>query len=295
MGGNTTYIIGAGLNGLIAAYYLKNCFIIDDVSKIGGQFANSFSLGPRYIRKDENFIKLLKELKIRYKIKKIRIGYHYQGKIHHKLNRAMKKEYAIKTRNSKDDKSFLCDKNNNFEYLDFDYKTLITKLYNSVHNRFIDEQIKKIYVNDNCMFCECNKCIIYTNKLISTIHYKDFCKLMNVNYVSKNKDIYFYLLKRTKKDYKNYDFIYFIDKNNPINRITYQDKYKIIESPSDFVVSEDMIIQKTKLTDYKLSNKNKIKKFRNIFFLGRYANLDNSKRINSIFEDIKWLEKHLQN
>lgn len=279
------YIIGAGLNGLITAYYLKDYILIDKKENVGGQFNNKFPLGPRFIHYNKKFESLLKELRIKYEIKKAKIIYFYKGKLYKKLSPLMIKEYNLKTRNSKDDESFLCNKNNNFKYLDFNHKKFINKIFKKIENRFINNLVKKIDIKSKVIILNNDKELKF-DKLISTIHYKDFCKLNNIKYKPKNKDIYFYCCKNKFKD-MNVDFIYSIDKNDPVNRVSFNKNFMIIESIKIITLSNFEILDSCILKDYKLSNKNKVKKFKDVYFLGRYANLDNSKRINSIFEEIK--------
>lgn len=278
------YIIGAGLNGLIAAYYLKDYYLIDKKENIGGQFSNKFSLGPRFIHYNKKFEKLLKELKIRYSIKKVKVGYVYKNNMYNNLTKKMKEEYALKTRNSKDDKSFLSDKKRNFKYLDFNKKKFINKLFKSIKDRFINELVKEIDIKANTFTTSYYIKTKY-DKLISTIHYNIFCKLSNIENDNENSDIYIYCCKKNKDDNGKFDYTYYIDEESPINRVTYYDNLMIIESIR--CINPDRKIMGTQiLKDYKLS-KNKIKKFKNITFLGRYANLDNSKRISDVIKDIK--------
>ena len=287
----TKHIIGAGLSGLITAYYLKDYYLIDKKENIGGQFNHSFLLGPRFVKYNEEFKRLLKELGIKYTIKKARVGYSYKDSIYSKLTSKMKKEYCSKTRNSKDEKSFMCDKNNTFCYLDFDFKIFIDTIFSKIKDRFIDGYISTISIYKNHIYLNCGNYTIDSEKVISTIHYKNFCKLVNKKYVSQNKDIYFYCCERNESDTNKFDFIYYIDKNTPINRITYTKKFIIVEATRNIKIINRKVIDKYVLTDYKLSSKNKIKEFKNIKFLGRYATLDNSKRINNIFEEIKNAKK----
>ena len=95
------YIIGAGLNGLIASYYLKDYYLIDKKENIGGQFVSKFPLGPHFIHYNKKFEKLLKELKIKYTIKVAKTAYYYKQKIHKKLTKEMIKEYSLKIHDTK--------------------------------------------------------------------------------------------------------------------------------------------------------------------------------------------------
>lgn len=279
------YIIGAGLNGLITAYYLKDYYLIDKKENIGGQFKNKYPIGPRYIHYNKEFEKLLQELKIKYTIKTAIVKYCYKGRIVNKLTEQMKKEYAIKTRNSKDDNSYMNDKNKNFRYFEFNIDVFVNKIFKKIQKQFINNSVKKIDIENSKIILNNNKILKY-DKLISTIHYKIFCKIADILYKSKCKDIYIYWCKNSNI-YFDVDFIYHIDVKDPINRISYTNNFITIETVRKVLLTNYDVINFMRLEDYKLSSRNRVRKYKNIIFIGRYANLDNSKRINSVIEEIK--------
>lgn len=277
---------------MISAYYLKDYTLIDNKKNIGGQFNSKFTIGPRFIHYNKEFEALLKELKIKYTIKTARVKYFYRGHLCDTLTEQMKKEYAIKTRNSKDAKSFMNDKHKNFKYLDFDMNKFVNKIFKKLKNRFIDSNVKRIDTKNKIIILNNSRKLRY-DKLISTIHYKIFCRLVEIPYLLKNKNIYVYwcnynkeLIKKNKKAY-NSDFIYIIDRKDVVNRVSYTKKYVVVETVKPIYFVNNECIKYLKLEDYKLSSRNRIKKFKDIYYLGRYSNMKNSNRIDNIFEEIK--------
>jgi len=285
------YIIGGGLTGLLCAYYLKDYKLISKQQNLGGQLKSSFQLGPRFVRHNKHLIRLLNDLKIKFKTKIIRTGYYDGEHILDKMNYHLARKYALTTHNSKlVSENFMNDGLTEMEVLDFKMKDLIKLLTAKVKNRIINANVVSTNNYTRLLLLSNNKKLQY-NKLISTIHYINLCSLLGKLDNVKCKDIYFYYTKKApiKFDKNKFSFIYCITRNLPFNRITVCKDYFVLESTDELTATEKKyykITQTECLKNCKINNMYELIKFKNITPVGRYATLDNEKRIHTVIDDI---------
>ena len=292
----TMYVLGGGVAGLIFAFYNKKFKII--TKYIGGQLnLKSFPLGPRFLKANEYSKKLLKDLNIRYNIKKIKVGYYYNKKIHNKIiNLKIKKEYFEKSRGTKyvKDKTLMNSGSTEFEVLDININKIINVLKKRLRNRIIEADIiainlekKELSLSDKIGL----KFLIF-NKVISSIPKDVFYKLINCQKDFYSVPITYVLLKGFNLNLQNYDFVYFPEDVFKFHRIT--------KIPNNFFVAELLgiyndnklkkifgknFIDKIILNNSQIISEKKQENLNNIRFFGRYGTWDRSWKIEKCIEE----------
>ncbi len=284
------YILGGGIAGLLAAYYFKDYILIAKKNNIGGQFNSKFQLGPRFIKFNLNLKHLLDEFSMPYKVKEIKVGYLVGNDVvKDKITKNELSIYNQKIGRTKNIEGSLNSGSNNMKILDFNMKVLINILENSLkkQNRIIYGEVEKIDLKNKKIILEKHS-YSYDN-LISTIHYKDFCKLSNIKEDVKCGDIYFYLFREHFFDFiaglHNYDFIYDID-DKYITRVTRTTDGVVVESIKEMNIG-NIIKGKYILKNAKLLDNYEIKKIKDVIFLGRYAELNQEIRVDNLIDKLE--------
>lgn len=285
--------------GLITAYYLKDYYLISKKDNVGGQFNSTFQLGPRFIKFNLNLKKLLVKLKINYSIKPIKVGYITGLLIKDYITKKELSSYNKKVGRKTNIKGSLNDNLQVMKILDFDMKELIDKLELILksENRIIYDEVVKIDLKNKRLYVgekKDNRATYSYDKLISTIHYKDFCKLSRIKCDAKFGDIYFYLVDKKYfeivQNLNDYSFVYVID-NSDINRITIL-KDKLVFESNKKMKNNHLILDNHILKNAKLLKNYSIKKIKNVVFLGRYAELNQEIRVNNLVDKILEIKKH---
>lgn len=297
------FILGGGVTGLIAGHFLRDFVVIS--KDIKGQMSNELRLGPRYIYDNKYNRKLLKELKMTFSKRNVKIGFMCDGKITNKCSDEMKKIYLNKSRISGDDNvigSVMSSGKNNFNILECDQNILMDRLVESVGDRFISHNVDSIDLVDKTITVD-NKIIKY-KKVISTINFGIFCKLCgesddkNIN--DSFSDIYFYFVGLLDDFVMNelclYDYIYFVDEKYKFNRITKCNDMFVLESPVKLEQSDCHGILELRneivLKNVKISKNANVSDLNDVKFVGRFSQVDSSVKIHDTIKKIIELKKN---
>jgi len=290
------YIIGAGITGLLAGYLLKDYKIISREENIGGQLKATFQLGPRFVRYNKDFVKILKKLKIKFLVKHVKIGYFNGTEILDEPTEEMKLKYAQYTRKHNAlQQSFMNDGLNKMKILKFDMDLFIDKLKRSLKDRITNSNATDIDLNKKIIMLD-NDTYLNYDKIVSTIHYSDFCNLVGEKDNFTYGDIFFFLVDNNVIPYdsKHYAFIYIISDDIPFNRVTKIKIGSVLEAPRPLTkqqMEQFGVKQYYILKNCKLKGEYKIIPIQNVTFLGRYATLENETRIHNIVERIAEIKK----
>lgn len=217
---NKNIILGSGIAGLIAAYYLQEYNIIIG-DRVGGAFNAHFKLGPQYLHKTKETEKLLDDLKLYPDEKEIKVGFYYNNSVHDNCPKSLRKKYFEKTFESKDEiPPHVLGGGKDFIAFDIDIKDVVNVLAQKLKDKIVVDTIHKIHVKENKLLSWQKEYDF--SKCISTIPAPVFFRLANINGTEfKYKTCIFVLAKTTKKDIvENYDFVYFIDDDFRFSRIT---------------------------------------------------------------------------
>jgi hypothetical protein len=294
------YIIGAGITGLIFAYYNKDYFVVSD--QIGGQMLSHFDLGPRYLHyKSEKVRKFLESLDMPIHISTIKVGYLDDNGWIENPDLDFRQQYYLKSRGTKDIKGFDSSVLNcnirEFQVCDVDFKLLIYRLFQKVSDRIITDRIKKIDLEER-LITTFEYSFNY-NKLVSTIPLNIFCKISGIDKQLEHTSIAYCLLSPFYFDLKQFDFIYDNRINTYHHRMTKSkqgivcdvleqnlDKFKNSVDPEYYVLPIESSIKVVKNSqiislekDFRLDDHPEVK------FLGRYAAWNRRFKTETIIEE----------
>lgn len=294
---NKSFIIGGGLAGLIAGFFLKDFSVVSKKSNIGGQLNNEFQLGPRFVRTNTNFKTLLDMLAIEHQERNINVGYYVDGHIASELTQDMKNEYSLRTRQSNTQLSTsMNDGLSEMTVIDFDSRSLISKLESVLENRLINSNVTHINPSCHTLVLDGNNERNYS-QLVSTIHYLEFCKLLGESSELKFSDIHFFLSPKSPVVFDDkYSFLYCIDDNLPFTRITPFNKGFVLEGARELTSSEITQYEITNskvLQNHKLSRQYRLIGMGGVNFFGRYAELDSEIRMHNLVDKAVALKKRL--
>lgn len=284
-------ILGGGISGLLQAYFNPDAVIISD--QIGGQFSSKFQLGPKYLHVDKYTKKFLNELNITTKIKRIKIGFFYDGKLHSNNTEENRKKYFLKTRGEtkKPYKSVMSADKTKFDSFNIDVVEIINKIKEKMSNESILEKAIKIDI-DNKLITTKSKIIKYSN-LISTIPLNTFLFLCNKIKEAKQYKSYptTFIYQNTYKecpfnDFQDYDYVYVSEPEYLFHRITKITNGLVYEHKGDLV---PISINDTDRVVMKIGQlvQNNIKiEYKNIKFCGRYAKWQHNLLVNDLLKEL---------
>jgi len=312
-----TYIIGGGITGLLAAYYLKLPLISKN---IGGQLSHKYSLGPRLLHFLEPNIILLKDLNYnggKLDIKRHRIGYFMTGVILDDVNDECRRMYYCKSRDlnysfsvpnsvMSDNQSIICA-------INVDFNELINKLYNNIKSLHIQHNVKSIDPVNRILVLDNNETLKY-DKLIVTIPFNVFLRIFDngsfYNLFSLKYIGIKYVIGESvvvNEFFGNYSYLYFIDDEQLFHRITkikdnlfcidFVDKYsdeEIIKECENHDINVKDIIHIKNAQILSLSETDKIRRntlFKDCVFIGRYAEWEHGIKIQDTLTKI-WRVKN---
>lgn len=301
-------IIGGGIAGLVAAFYIKDSIVIDKNPL--GQLAAQMSLGPRLINVSSSTEKFcndfFQENPILFNFVKnnAKIGYEFNRIVRKDFSDEFREKYINITRgkNSKST-SYLSGGKTSIEYFSlkgFDefsnintFKFIFEEiLYQLIkEKRIIFEYVNGISINFNKVICE--KTIVEYDFLISTIRADKFKTLIDKkisDFIFSNNEFvllpkFFYKCKYNQKQFensKNFNYIYSID--SEFTRKTYFNGYIVYETTSavsNNFIDECEIIKR--FENVPLQIKENIffeNRIRNVFFSGRFAEWNHSIKLN---------------
>jgi len=294
------FIIGGGISGLIFKYYNPDFTIIES-KKIGGQINSNIGASIRFVFKNYYTERLLKELKINYRLKKLKIRFFYgsslYGTVSEKLN------YFYLKRKLMNNKLAKClnspRQNKDSWYYSIDLKRLIEKLSKNIE--IINNKVILIDVKNQDITLANYKKFHY-KKLVSTIPAHIF---RYIAYNSNMNNKFQYLpgtlvisnkvpsnLESFKDDF---DILYYCNDDMIFVRVWKQRDIYIYEIPGNHSLEEckkyfeemNIPILKHDIQRVNLIFTEKIKSIKNILFLGRLANWQGDYFISDIIESSK--------
>jgi len=285
----TEIILGGGIAGLLWHYFNPKSVIITD--RIGGQFLTKFQLGPKYIHIDKYTTRFFKEIDLKPNIKKIKIGFFYDGKLHSKNTEKNRKKYFEKTRGNIKEiyySAMSADKTE-FDSYDISINKIIEKI--KIEDRVLLEKVNNINLENKKIIT--NSTEITFDKLVSTIPLNTFLYLAdrsNITNQFKSYPTTFVLSSNYKNcpfnDFKDFDYVYFSEEKYPFHRITKTEKGLVFEFKGDVIYpiinEKDRIIMKVGQLIQNDLNIN----FENVNFFGRYGCWKHKIKINDLLKEL---------
>ena len=183
------YILGGGINGIIAAHFMRDYTVISP--DIGGQMSVSWA-GPRLLHTHSNNEKLLNSVSYgSFAAKTYKIVYYYCEKTkgnlwHDTIDAENKLTYWLKSRCLDSDSdselvpaaSSMSDGNNTLQAFDIDWARLISLLAESMSSRWIKAKVTNIDTENKVIHVENGNKIKY-DQILSTIPAPLLFKLTN--------------------------------------------------------------------------------------------------------------------
>jgi hypothetical protein len=288
-------ILGAGIAGLIWAYYHKDYYILSD--QIGGQMMSYFDLGPRYLHnKYEGIPTFLKSLDIPIKIRTIKVGYIDDSGWVENPSLTFRQQYYMKSRGvdnlSGFDSTVLNTNIKEFNVCDVDFKELINKLFEILSSRIYAMRVDSIDLKERLIVCSDSGYRTKFDNLVSTIPLNIFCHISGLNKKLEAMSMVYCLMSDTFFDLKDFDFVYDNRATTSFHRMTKciqgvvcdlleNKKQEFIDSTSSKpalainVVKNSQIISLEK--DFELEDKT-------IKFVGRYGTWNRKHKTETIIE-----------
>ena len=280
-------ILGGGIAGLIQAYFNPEAIIITD--QIGGQFSSKFQLGPKYLHVDDNSIRFFEELGVNPSVKKIKIGFHYDGKLNSDNTEENRKRYFEKTRGGSDEpyKSVMSANKTEFNSFDVGVEEIINILKKKVNNKVIMERVTGIDIRKKKVLTASGE--IEYEELITTIPRNIFLFLCGKPELAKQFVSYpttFVLCSPDFYEFDDFDYIYVSESQYTYHRITKTDKgpvfeYKGVDIPRllNEIDRVEMKVGQLVHNDIKID-------FKYVEFFGRYSCWDHSLLTNSLIKQM---------
>ncbi len=229
---NQKIILGGGISGLLQAYYNPEALLVSD--QIGGQLKAPFQLGPKYLHVDEYSKRFFSEIGLNPNIKKIKIGFLYDGEFHNTNTEENRKLYFQKTREKNEPyHSSMSADMTEFDSFDIDTDDIVDLLKEKIKNKIIigkvekiDNRFKEITVNGETIKYE---------KLISTIPLNIFLYLNNKAEIAKSFKSFptTFILDEIVWDIEDYDYVYVSEPCYPFHRITKTESGTVLEFKGD--------------------------------------------------------------
>ena len=284
---NKKIIIGGGIAGLIYALYNPEFIIITD--KVGGQFNAPFQLGPRFLHATDSSKRFLKDINVEYPLKKVKVGFYYNGEIHSENTEENRKKYFEKTRGitAEPYKSSMSDGSNEFDAYDVGPEELVKLLEEKLKDRIIIDKISNINLEKQIV--KGDKEYEY-EELVITIPRSIFYFLVGrpddaSNFKSLPTSFYKVDTASTQYGYiYDYDYVYYSE-SQLYHRITnLQDGSLVIEYKGIPAIEG---IDKFTLKIGQIIERNDTNIFPdNISFFGRFATWKHKMRINDLLDII---------
>ncbi len=296
------FILGSGINGLIAGYYLPGYTIIGKINH--SQESAEFPLGPRFLHFNKHTAQLLCDLGLDdCNLKTLKIGYFYNGSLHDEVSEKLAIEYFKKTRGDHTTKFDSAMSGGKKSITVF--KTTMQQLYDKllkrvsnivISNRLIDENVYAINEISKVLITESRARFSY-KKLVSTIPANVFFRLIRSPIMAAQFETKEKVFVRSRKilDLEDYDYVYFPEANEIIHRLGNTDTGSQIIETDDFgyralAYSQDkdiVIYGSIRLPNAQMTNKVDVIEPNDVKFIGRYACWNHSKKIGEVISDVK--------
>lgn len=307
-----TIVLGCGTAGLVHVFYHSDSIAYG--GKILGELSYKYILGPRLLQSDEKGVmrSFIEDFLSKYNLKEkytiypkvARIGYEYQdGTIKEFADESFKKKYVQRTRNKKEyEKSYLSDSQSiishyvlksveSGEEINDSFSFIFKEIAERETNRIIEKNVKSIDLEQCRIIFDDDKEITY-DSLVSTIPlniFRDISKA-NINFdfelLNKNFIICDLSSDEDKKLSEKYSYVYSV--GNRYTRKTYQKYYVVYEAIKDFEkkIEGNSIIDKVSLK-LQIKDSFSMSSYKNILFLGRYAQWNHGIRLHNVIERAK--------
>ena len=135
-------VIGGGFSGLYFAYKNSNSLVFSDKTPENQKIFSKNDDNFIFLRYDSLIKKMLNELGINFKLKKLTMSYFYNNEIHKKAEKNAVHNYYLKTYNISDTQKFM--DYNNFKIFTTKYSEVIEKLEKKCVDQIIYERVKTI-------------------------------------------------------------------------------------------------------------------------------------------------------
>jgi hypothetical protein len=286
-------LLGTGLSGCIFAFYNKLDLIITKNLSTEMKFpAYHFVLVHNHPENKE----LLEELRIPYYVKKIKIKYYYYGDIFDKMTVEMHKEYMEKKLIWKDINLFNSNKKykifaseGEFEILSTNFDYLYFQLFQRIvrNNRIYQSEINEIDLKNKIISLMNGEKIKY-NYLISSIPATIFLKLIKSNRIVRTLPATYCIKNNIKSlvDDTDFDEMIVCSKDYKFIRIRKLDGIYIIEFTGMLSIKEvENEVGKIKAISYQPITRfeeNEELKFKDVYFVGRFASLNPEEKIQDV-------------
>jgi hypothetical protein len=279
------YILGAGIAGLIMQEILKDEGYTILTDSVGGQMKTQFPLGPRILHYSAKVNDFLLSIGIKENPREFKIGYFANDQLTNQITPDQKADYYFKTRgNVKVNTTTMSEGKNIIVGWDINNINLVDVLYQ--RNK---ENIKVLNINNVCPTNNIiNNTLEYTD-LISTLPLNVLQGLMSddrFKYPCITRDVYFHYVKYDKSNYlfagNDYDYVYNVDPEEDISRVTKLNKQEYIYEANK-LVSNPYLVSHIKAKT-QIANELKLTEYEGIKLVGRYAQFDHSVKSNNIIE-----------
>jgi hypothetical protein len=306
------YILGGGIAGLLAAYYLPDFYLVSD--KLGGQSGEDVSLGPRLIKFDDYTKTLMRDLGVYPFVKKIFIGYLMDQRAYKDMPEGFREKYVKQTREvDVVEDSHLSSGQNTIDVFDVEYKLIVDKLieFIKLKDKFVEAKVERVDIEKKDLVAKRGDTELWLkyDKLINTLPLPLFYKLSNQQDKIVDFDAldtsFIQVLSTNPMDLKlaeHFDYIYVV--GQLFHRYTYLEKksYKVtyileykgtVTEDNINLLNEHIMNGGAQIIDYKVIPKCQIKQSKNILedsgvqMLGRYAQWNHGIKINELLKEIK--------
>ena len=310
------YILGGGPAGLIAAYYLKDHWVVD--KKPLGQLNIPFIPGPRLLQYTPNMLKLIVEVLPNSDVHTeiAVIGYFENDAVKDSPSKSFKKKYAKKTRGvDKSESSFLSEGMTEIKHIEIDdlgedsYKFFFTKLLDIIKERgqLLEKTIEQFNPWERTIKFTDGTEGNYTH-IVSTLNLNIFKKI-NSNF-DDDDEFPFDLSTSNKCFYKTgysesiedmikeqthpslfYDYVYSADTD--WTRKTFFRDYIVYESVQPIEgdsIEGNKILMKFENLPIQIKESQNCESMDNVDLLGRFAQWSHKMKANEVLDRvIKWI------
>jgi len=283
----TNYILGFGISGAVAAFYLPNFKVITRPVHIGIHLQ-----GPQYIYDTSETRRLLKDLEIPINTKTIKAGYLVNGEIK-PPSKEILIEYYRHVRGGSCDNRWLEEHLKwKFNILDCLFVDVIAKIYQLMQDNIIEDVIISVDLEHKRligMFDEYKY-----DKLICTIPLPELSRLAGLKTNLKWKPIV--MAVQHKKDFSfdiystDFDYVYLVGKQ-PYRISKFIDPYVVSEyttkeAPAAFYKK---VIPYGKIIGGEVPDLSEF----DVYLVGRFAKWDKTYKVHDAIRDVKKLAEVL--
>jgi len=278
------YILGFGISGAIASYYLPNFYVITE------PIPRPFPRGPQYLYDDPLTRKLMKDLEMDLSTRTVKVGYK-DGKKVVPPNEELLRKYHRATRGLDPDEEWLkAHLIKEFQIIDVTFDDIVQRIYDEVQERIIIDSIISIDLEKKQLI-GVNGEYKYKN-LISTIPYPFFASMAGTKLKGFTwKNITIAVLPAYDFDIPIYstEFDYICIPGNP---------YRITKWVMPFVTAEFIGFRKYSVSKYIAMGKivsgevPDLSEF-NVALLGRFAKWKKNYKVHDCLKDVMQLRRDL--